>query len=126
MIALTLLLLTALALIQTATLAMSVNVINALREEAVSVAEQRMGDLRNAPFTSTVTDPLLIQTGASGVPDTPPTISRVIRNYGNFPFTVTRTVTDVNTNCKQVMLKIDWSYRGKAYTHGLATVVSKK
>ncbi len=50
MIALVILLVVSLALMQTAIIGMNVNLQNALRDEAVSIAEMRMNQLRSLPF----------------------------------------------------------------------------
>ena len=52
MIALVILLVVSLALMQTAIIGISMNVQNALRDEAVNVAEMRMNQLRSMPFDS--------------------------------------------------------------------------
>ena len=52
LISLTLLSIVSLALIQSSLVAININVRNELRDEAVSVAEQRMNELRNTLFSA--------------------------------------------------------------------------
>ena len=57
MIAVFLLTIVSLALVQSALLVMNTNVINELRDEAVSVTEQRMNQIRNTPFAALLGPP---------------------------------------------------------------------
>ncbi len=52
MIALMILMVVSMALLQTALLGMKENLRNAIRDEAVNVAEQRMNELRSTPTAS--------------------------------------------------------------------------
>jgi prepilin-type N-terminal cleavage/methylation domain-containing protein len=114
MIALLLMAIVAVALMQSTLVVINNNVKNELRDAAVSVAEQRMTELRNDQWT----DSELI----AGVV-TEPSITRDIRAVSAFPFTPVKTVTDINTNAKQVSLTISWTYRGRQYTHSVSTVL---
>jgi type IV pilus assembly protein PilV len=104
----------AVALMQSTLLVMNNNVKNELRDEAVNVAEQRMNELRNKLFT----DSDLV----AGVVSEP-SVTRNVRAVINFPFTLERTITDINTNSKQVALAVQWTYRGKQYRHDVSTVL---
>jgi len=114
MVALVIMMIVALALMQSSLIAMNANIVNALRDEAVSVAEQRMNELRSTPS-------LTATTGL--VADDPPTITRNVRSKANFPFTIKRQVSDINTNSKQVVLNVNWTYNKGTYTHSVSTVV---
>ncbi len=117
MIALMLFMITFMALIQTVVVATNTNVINELRDDAVNVAEQRMNELRNTPFTAPD-----MQVG--GVV-TEPTITRNVRAV-TCAFQPYRTVTQVNDNTRQVNLRITWSYRGMNYEHNVSTVMREQ
>ena len=115
MIALVILLIVSLALMQTAIIGMNVNLQNALRDEAVNIAEMRMNQLRSLPFDS-------ISPGA----ETP-----VTRNFRGFTETYnsTRTINAFTANSqqiKQIFILVSWDYRGKTYNHGITTIVRKQ
>ena len=115
MIALILLAITSLALIQSVLLATNINIINSLRDEAVSVTEQRLNELRSLPFTAgdmLVTSPSVTEAS----------ISRHVRSV-TCNFTVNKTITQVDVNTRQVTLIVTWPYKGKQYQHGVSTVV---
>lgn len=121
MMALVILLIVSLALMQTATLGIAINLQNALRDEAVNVAEMRMNHLTSLPFTSTVTHADLapvIDFTESGIP-------RSFRGF-SVNFTPTRTIADINANSKQITISISWDYRGKSYSHGITTIMRKQ
>lgn len=115
MIALVILLVVSLALMQTAIIGMNVNLQNALRDEAVNIAEMRMNQLRSLPFE-------LVTAGT----ETP-----VTRNFRGFTETYNLAVTinnidTTNASSKQIFIGVDWNYRGKTYSHGITTIVRKQ
>src|SRR5574337_943041 len=114
MIALMLFMITFMALIQTVVLATNTNVVNELRDDAVNVAEQRMNELRNTPFTASDM--------TAGGPFSEPTITRNVRQV-TCVFQPYRTVIKVDANTRQVNLKITWSYRQTNYEHNVSTVM---
>jgi prepilin-type N-terminal cleavage/methylation domain-containing protein len=110
MIALVIVLLVFLALMQTALVSIESNTVNLLREEAVSVAEMKMNEVRNIPFDSLVSD-------ASSV-------TRNIRNIsGGFTFSTSRTVTDLGVDNKQVNIVVTWQWKGNTYNHSITTLM---
>jgi len=117
MISLVLLLLVFLALAQTALVSIDSNMTNILRDEAVSIAEMSMNETRSIPFDNLV---------ASNN-----TVNRNFRNIPAFQYTVTRTVTDLNLNNKQVDITVTWDWKertvanGNPYTHSITTIVRK-
>jgi prepilin-type N-terminal cleavage/methylation domain-containing protein len=116
MIALVVLLLVFLALMQTALVNIESNMLNALRDEAVNIAEENMNAARNTPFAGLTSLPVA-------------TVSRNIRNITNFPYSVTRTVTTINTNSRQVVIAVTWDWKdrtaanGNPYTHTISTIL---
>jgi type IV pilus assembly protein PilV len=112
MIALVILLVVSLALMQTALIGIKTNLQNTLRDEAVSVAEMRMNQLRSLPFDS-------ITAGAE---------PQVTRNFRGFVETygLVRTVDPINANSKQISILVSWTYRGKSYSHGVSSIVRKQ
>ena len=120
MIALVIVLLVFLALMQTALVSIESNTLNILREEAVSIAEMRMNQVRNIPFASLVSD-------AASVP-----VTRNVRNItGGFTFNTLMTVaelggdgslaTDDGDN-RQVNIMVTWQWKGNPYTHSITTI----
>jgi prepilin-type N-terminal cleavage/methylation domain-containing protein len=118
MIALVVLLIVSLALMQTALVSIDANMANILRDEAVSIAEMRMNEARNTPFNSLV-----------GTLNT--TVLRNFRNVANFQYNVTRTVTDLNTDNKQVNITVTWEWKentvanGNPLTHNITSIVKR-
>jgi type IV pilus assembly protein PilV len=122
MIATVFLMVVSLALVQTSLLGFQENLRNSLREEAVRIADQRIGDLRTKAFTETLTDPSL----NAGV-----TASTVTRNLRSFQkdYSVTTTVTDLpsgNPTNKQITVKVDWTYKGSTFSHSTTVILGKK
>ena len=120
MISLIVLLLVFLALMQTALVSIDSNMVNVLRDEAVNVAEEQMNVARNTLF-----DNLL-----AGVTDVSPP-PRSLRNIAAFTYTATRTVTDINTETKQVIINVTWEWKdrtvgnGNPYTHTISAMLRK-
>jgi prepilin-type N-terminal cleavage/methylation domain-containing protein len=113
MIALVVLLIVSLALMQTALVSIDANMANILRDEAVSIAEMRMNEARNISFDSLVSD------GA----DVP--ITRDFRNITGFPYTTRMTVANLNTDNRQVDIRVGWTWKGENYTHNITTIVRR-
>jgi Tfp pilus assembly protein PilV len=127
MIALVVFLVVFLALMQTALVSIDSNMINVLRDEAVSIAEMRMSELRNRPFDDfdlngvTDPDPLTINQ----------TINRNLKNISNFAFNTVATIDALNTNNKQVNITVTWEWKektvanGNPYTHSITTILRR-
>lgn len=119
LIALTILTIVSVALLQSALLAMSTNVQNELRDEAVRVVEQRMNELRNRPFTASD----MLATSPSFI--TEPAVTRNIRAVAR-SYTIKREISDIvynNITSKQVTLTVTWSYKNQQYQHSVSTVL---
>lgn len=105
-------------LLKSSLLVVKANVQNLLRDEAVSIAEQRMTDARNMPFDSLSSEA------------TPTTILRNYRGKTNFKFQSQRTVNNLDnnpTNNKQVQITVSWAplVSGPTTTHNIYTVVRR-
>lgn len=142
LIAMLVLLFVSLAMMQTALVSIDSNMINVLRDEAVNIAEMRMSEARNLPFTETVTD--LVSDTADVIPDvnfpiascqTPPVsdpnpypvlVTRNIRNIANFSYGTRRTVALIGTDDMQVTILVRWEFRNICYTHGISTVIKRE
>ena len=119
MIATVFLMIVSLALVQTSLLGFQENLRNSLREEAIRIADQRIGDLRGRAFTETFTDPLL----NAGV--TTATVTRKLRSFQK-DFTVTTTVTDLTQENKQITVEVKWNYKGPVFSHSSTVIVGKR
>jgi type IV pilus assembly protein PilV len=116
MIALLILMVVSMALMQTALLGMRENLRNAIRDEAVNLAEQKINELRSTPTASIAFGTLV---------DTP--VSRTFRAT-TMSFTPTRNVTQIGSDpsTKQVTMAISWVYSGKTYTHSVTTIMRQQ
>ena len=128
MIALVIVLLVFLALMQTALVSIESNTINILRDEAVSIAEMTMNELRNRPFDDF---------DLNGTPDLDPltinqTINRNLRNISNFAFNTVATINALNTDNKQINITVTWDWKdktvanGNPYTHSITTILRRQ
>jgi type IV pilus assembly protein PilV len=113
MMALLILAIVSLALMQTALLGMKENLRNAIRDEAVNLADQKMNELRNTASTDVT----------PGTYDYPP-MERKFRASSVW-FTPQRNVTQVGSdiNTKQITMSIGWTFSGQTYTHSVTTIV---
>lgn len=112
MIALVVLLFVSLAMMQTALLSIDSNMINILRDEAVSIAEMSMDEARNTAFDNLI----------AGTTTTP--VQRNIRNIRDFEYTVTRSVTG-SGDTRQVVITVTWNWKGNLYTHSITSIVRR-
>lgn len=120
MVALVIALIVFLALMQTALVGIDSNMINILRDEAVRTAEMKMSETRNRDFDS-------LTEGINSEQ-----VFRDLRNIQNFPYTVTRTITDLNTDNKQIDITVTWEWKentvasGNPYTHAINTILRRQ
>lgn len=129
MISLLILMVVALAAMQTALVGMNANLQNSMRDEAVNVADQRMNELRSM-VTGTFFDGNI-----SGIPSgddltvvsnyAEPVITRTFRG-ASVSYIPTRTVSKIDTDTKQVTLSVAWGFRGKTYTHSVTTILRRQ
>ncbi len=135
MIALVLLLFVSLAMMQTALVSIDSNMINVLRDEAVSIAEMRMNEARNIPFDTLATDvsdgnvqtfPACAAATAPAAGPYPVLIERNVRNIPGFDFGSSRTVVLVGTEDRLITILVRWAYRNECYTHSISTIVRRQ
>lgn len=114
MIALLILLIVSMAAMQTALLGMKENLRNAIRDEAVNLAEQRLNELRSSPTTTNI---------PFGTYDYPQ-IERKFRASSVW-FSSQRLVNQVgsDSNTRQVNMAVSWVYSGNTYTHSVTTIM---
>ena len=111
LISMVVLLLVSLALMQTALVSIDSNMMNILRDEAVGIAEEEMNEARGVSF--------------SLLGDTAGTVQKKIRNIAVFNYAVTRTVTSIGAESRQVVITITWNWKGNPYTHSIASIVRR-
>jgi type IV pilus assembly protein PilV len=118
LISLVLLLIVFLALTQTAMVSIDSNMTNILRDEAVSIAEMSMNEARNIPFDNLV--------------DSNDTVNRNFRNIANFQYNVSRIITPLGSNNKQIDITVTWDWKnrtvanGNPYSHSISTIMRKQ
>jgi type IV pilus assembly protein PilV len=129
MIALVILLLVFLALMQTALVSIDANMKNVLRDEAVSIAEQRLNTARSLPFDSLVSDAAALPTpnDCPGTFAVGERVQRDFRNIINKDFCSNMTVTPlgVTGDNRQVNIRVIWNWKGEAFTHSITTLVRR-
>ena len=91
------------------------NIKNELRDESVSVADNAVQVARRTPFDN-------LATLAAG------NVLRQVRNV-NRPFTVTRTVADLDGDNRQVTINVAWTRieggQTRSYSHQVVTIVRR-
>ncbi len=117
MISLVILLLVSLALMQTAMVSISANTQNVLRDEAVNIAEELMGEARSLPFDDF---------DQNGGPDPDPlvmnrAINRQIKNT-TVPYNTTTSVDILNEDNKEIDITVSWTWAGQLYNHRISTI----
>ena len=92
------------------------NIRNTMRDEAVGVAEMSMEEARNTVFANLATLPSA-------------DVVRQVRGFA-VPYTVTRTVTNLDADNRQVVINVSWTRtddRGtRSYSHQVATIVRRR
>lgn len=128
LIAMVVLLFVSLAMMQTALVSIDSNMINVLRNEAVSIAEMRMNQVRNQSFATIVDD----STSLPSPRDCPATFTngiryqRNIRNVTNKDFCTNLDVTDLNVNNKQVNITVGWRWKGQDYNYSISSILRRQ
>ncbi len=139
------LLITSLALMQTALVSISSNMHNVLRDEAASIAEMRMNDARSTPFAQLVpdSDNMTYSDHTTQVPSSkcPAQFTGSPNNFGtrgvyiernmkkivNFGFCTHSAVTTMSDgNTKQVTVTVGWIWKGTGYIHTSTTMVTSQ
>lgn len=90
------------------------NIQNALRDEAVSVGESCMNEVRSIPFDNIVTT-------------APDNEIRAVRGF-TATYSVTTTVPSPPpaADVKQVTLVVAWTRHGKAYSHTFSSLIRRR
>ncbi len=130
MIALVVLLLVFLALMQTALVSIDANMNNVLRDEAVSIAEQRLNEARAVPFASVVSDAAALPSGVdcSATFALGTRVRRSFRNIINKDFCTNQTVAVLGGagDVRQVTVQVVWNWKGEPYNHSIVTMIRRQ
>ena len=136
MIALVVVLVVFLALMQTALVGIESNMRNILRDEAVSIAEMRVNEIRNTPFVSVVSDAGSLSSCdcPGGFSSMGTCIQRDLKNISLFNFCTNMTCQEMggdgdcatdDADNKQVNITIGWKWKGENYTHNITTIMKR-
>jgi type IV pilus assembly protein PilV len=117
MIALLILLFVSLALMQTAMVSIDANTKNVLRDEAVKIAEELMGEARSLPFddfdqNGTVDPDPLTMNG---------TVTRPIKNT-TVTYNTVIAVDTLNEDNKEIDITVSWTWAGQLFNHRISTI----
>ncbi len=110
LVAMTVLLVVALAMMQTALVGIDANVRNVSRDEAVSLAADRIDYFRNLPDSV-----------RTGLDNTTEPVVRHMRS-ATVEYTVYNTVTSVGDN-DSVQIRVEWTWKGEIYNATLSTIM---
>ena len=98
------------------------NIKNSQRDEAVSVAEMEMQQVRNTPFS-------VLTSASDNVSVSIDNVSRQIRGL-NMNYGVWRTVNHLDVNNLQVSIRVTWdrieNQQTKSYDHTVLTIVRSR
>lgn len=122
MIALVVVLLVSLAMMQTALVSIDSNMLNALRDEAVSLAEERMNADRNLARADSDFDNFLVTDGAAVL------VSRNVRNV-KVAYSAQRTVVGypnlASALTKDVTERVSWTWKGQGHSYSGRTLLKR-
>lgn len=130
------------ALMQAALLSVEVNAGNTLRNEAVSIAEERMREMRRIAGSNEFNLELVTDTNAlpvdadcpAGFPANGEVFRRPFRNISEFDFCTNLTCVELDgdNDCttsdgdmKQLNITLGWIWQGEDYIHRISTIVRR-
>ena len=104
-------------LTETVLVALDANLRNALRDEAVRVAESEMNTVRSLPFANVVVPSALL-----------PSADNVVRNFRHLAvnYEVARSVTNIDASMKQVIITVTWRRGARTDTTRFTTIVRNR
>lgn len=108
-----------LGLLQAVNIAVEHNLGTILRNEAVSIADEQMVEVKNSAAVNNG----LISTGWNDLATSTYTVPRKIRGGASLTFTIDRQVTQKTVKTKEVNIKVLWTYRSKTLNHQSTSLV---
>ncbi|MDD5105309.1 MAG: prepilin-type cleavage/methylation domain-containing protein [Desulfuromonadaceae bacterium] len=103
-----------LGLLQVVNVATDNNLGNMLRNEAVTIADNQMV-MAKTSVVDTATFTALVSTAA------PILVSTPVRS-GSKSYSVTRTVTSVSTNSKEIVVTVSWQHKEKPFQYMISSL----
>jgi type II secretory pathway pseudopilin PulG len=120
-----------LALMQTALVSIDANMKNTLRNEAVNIAERRINEAKGISFDSLAPD-----TGSLSTCDCPSAssfsytvgkcVSVELSKMTNVNFCTNRDVNTLNSDNKQVVITVGWTWKDEEFTHRVSTILRRQ
>jgi len=104
-----------LGLLQTVNYAISHNMTNQLRQEAIMLADERMNLQKSKPFALISTTPAPYQR----LDMAQRTINKGFHNYS-----VATNNADLTGQSKHIDIRVTWKYKGVNYNHSISSLVS--
>ncbi|HXX57424.1 MAG TPA: prepilin-type N-terminal cleavage/methylation domain-containing protein [Thermodesulfovibrionales bacterium] len=142
MVALVVLLLVALAMMQTALLSIDSNMISALRDQALKLAETRMNNAKGTTFSKLSSgsqtdtgalDPGICSAtlrakmqgvmGAIGSANNGQVVTASVRSMPSFNYCTNVTAQNLNPNNVIINVTVGWTWQGQDYVHNIGTIV---
>lgn len=114
MIAMAVLLLVALAMMQTALVSIDANMRNVLRDEGVSIAETALDNARGTKFDD-----------LEGLDGTSSVITRQVRR-ASVDYTVDITVASPGSKHRNVTVDVQWPWKGETFHATLSTIIDDR
>ncbi len=130
-IAMFILLVGMLALLNTAAVVIQNNLTNVLRDEAATLAQAKMSDIKNTPFTdinatylaSQPPQPTVLPICGTAV--SPLLVTRYFRGVAtNYNVWCNITPLGIAGDSVQVSVQVLWTYKNNQYTHTVSTVIN--
>lgn len=114
LIAMSVLLVVALSMMQTALVGIDANMRNVLRDEGVSIAEKALDGLRNERFSDL--------SGLNGTTGVAPTGVR----KATVDYTITNSVSTAGPRHRNVEVRVEWQWKGEIYNTTIATILENR
>ena len=135
MVAFVILLFVSLAMMQLGLVSIGSNITNILRDEAVSIADQRLNDLMseasNANSWGNPTQDANLQANGPVTENVAGPANPFRRSFRllTVDYIITRTITDLETDLvkgplvKQINITVSWTWKGQTPTHSVTSIV---
>lgn len=111
LVAIVILMVGLLGLLQTVNYAISHNMVNQLRQEALILGDERMNHEKAKPFAAISTNTRTFVV--------PRTINGAFRNYS-----VVKTGSSLTAHSTNIDFQLFWHYKGQRYVHSISSVVA--
>jgi len=122
-IAIAILTIVATAMMQSSIIVMQKNIENALRDEAVRIADMRLSEIRSCAFDSV--DPVgHIDLNAETI--NMPDVIRTVRSFEvTFHTNKSVSISAASPDTKEVIVTVTWRYKAQDFAHSIRTYVGR-